>query len=101
MDPTLLSGLSTFSAPALLGLAVFLVLTGKIPSKGAYEDCKRERDAWKEAYMTEREARTAADAQVSQLMELAKTSTAVIQSLPKAVQAVEKNDAEPEPTAGG
>ena len=66
------------SAPALLGLAVFLLLVGKIVPRATLLDKMAEAERWRAAYEAEREARSEAEKQTKDLYELAKTTHSVI-----------------------
>jgi len=66
---------------ALLGLFVLLVFTGRITTRASLTDKNQEIERWRQAYEFEREAHAAADAQVGELLDVAKTSQAVIQAL--------------------
>lgn len=66
------------SAPALLGLAVFLLLMGKIVPRSTMLDKMAEAERWRAAYEAEREAREEVEKQTKELYELAKTTHAVI-----------------------
>lgn len=66
------------SAPALLGLAVFLLLVGKIVPRTTMLDKMAEAERWRAAYEAEREARGEVEKQTKELYELAKTTHSVI-----------------------
>lgn len=70
--------LTSLSAPAILGLAVILIFLGKIVPRSYYLEKKEESDRWREAYEAEREARSVADSQSRELLELAKTTHSLI-----------------------
>lgn len=74
------------TAPALLGLAVLLLLTGRIIPRSTLVDKQRECDQWREAYLSEREARATSDFQTGELLEVAKTSHAVMVAVFETVQ---------------
>lgn len=59
---------------ALLGIAILLLLFGKLVPRSVLEDKQRESDKWREAYEAEREARASSDAQTVQLLEVSKTT---------------------------
>lgn len=62
------------TAPALLGIAVLLLLLGKIVPRSTLMDKSEEAERWRKAYEAEKEARATSDAQTVELLELAKTS---------------------------
>lgn len=70
-----------FTAPTLLGLAIVLLLTGKLIPRTMFSEKKEEAERWRKAYEIEREARSASDAQTAELMEVAKTTQSIIRAL--------------------
>lgn len=66
------------SAPVLLGLAILMLLKGKLWTDAAYQEKVKESNQWREAYMNEREARQRSEGQTSELLELAKTTNSFI-----------------------
>lgn len=78
-----LSGLPLvgLTAPALLGLTVLLLLTGRIVPRSTLDDKSRESDQWRQAYLDEREARGEAARQTYELLEVSKTTHAVTVAL--------------------
>ena len=72
---------SVLSASALLGLAVLMLLTGRLVPRVNLMDKIREADRWREAYEKERETSSLANAQVSELLEVAKTTHAIISAM--------------------
>lgn len=66
------------TAPALLGIAVLLLLLGKIVPRATLTDKAEESERWRHAYEAEREARATSDAQTVELLELAKTTHNII-----------------------
>lgn len=74
MDGVPLVGLT---APGLLGLAILLLLTGRIVPRMTLEDKVKECEAWKTAYEKEREARAVSESQTAELLEVSKTTHAV------------------------
>lgn len=66
------------TAPTLLGIAVLMLLSGRLFSKAAWQDKADEAERWRKAYEAERESRVTADAQTAELLELAKTTHAFI-----------------------
>ena len=65
------------TAPALLGIAVLMLLLGHIVPRSILEDKKREASEWKAAYEAEREARAIIDRQTGELLEVSKTTHAL------------------------
>jgi hypothetical protein len=65
------------TAPALLGLAVLLLMTGRLVPRSTLLDKSKEATQWREAYESEREARASSDAQTVELLEVSKTTHAV------------------------
>lgn len=66
------------TAPTLLGIAILMLLTGRLFTKAAFEDKAQEAERWRLAYEAERTARATSDAQTAELLELAKTTHAFI-----------------------
>lgn len=64
--------------PALLGVAILMMLTGRLIPRTTYLDKVKEADLWRQAYEAERDARSTADAQTVELLELAKTTNSFI-----------------------
>lgn len=69
------------TAPSLLGLAVLLLMTGRIVARSVYQDKAAEAEKWRLAYEKEREAREASDAQTAELLEVTKTTHAFITAI--------------------
>lgn len=70
-----------FTAPTLLGIAILLLLTGRIVPRPTLKDKIEECDKWRDAYEAEREARMTSDSQTRELLELAKTTNSLIMAL--------------------
>lgn len=70
--------LADMSAPYLLGLAVLMILVGWLVPKRILTKTENESERWRLAYEAEREARILSEAQTSELLELAKTTHALI-----------------------
>lgn len=66
------------TAPALLGIAILMLLTGKLWTNNAYQEKCKESEHWRGAYEAEREARQTSDSQTAQLLEVTKTTHAFI-----------------------
>lgn len=81
----------------LVTLAVVLILRGYLVPKPTVDDIRAERDAWKAAYITEAKAGTVKDGQISELMELARTSTHALASLPGGESRVGQTTQSPTP----
>ena len=71
---------------ALLGLAVLLLLLGKIVPRRTLEDTQATAERWRQAYETEREARLVSDLQNRELMEIAKTTQSMLTSIYQATE---------------
>lgn len=76
------------TAPALLGIAVLLLLVGRIVPRTTYLDKKEEAEKWRLAYEAEREARGKSDRQTAELLEGLKTQSAVINAVFQAIQEI-------------
>lgn len=70
--------LGSLAPPALLGLVVIYFLMGKIVPRSALDDKQLETDRWRAAYEAERDSRKMAEAQTVELLELAKTTNAIL-----------------------
>ena len=66
------------TAPVLLGIAVLLIILGRLVPRPLYKDKEAEAERWRLAYEAERTARATSDAQTAELLELAKTTHNVI-----------------------
>ena len=73
--------LTTISSAGLLGIAVLLILTGRLIPRATYKDKSEEADRWRRAYEAEKTARGIADAQTNELLEVAKTTHAIIAAM--------------------
>lgn len=69
------------TAPALLGISILMILTGKLWTNNAYQQKVQEADRWKEAYEKEREARSEANQQSRELLEVARTTRHIVEAL--------------------
>lgn len=69
------------SAPAILGVVIMMILTGKLWTNAAYQEKVSEAERWRLAYEAEREARTLSDRQTTNLLEEAKTNRNVLAAL--------------------
>lgn len=66
------------TAPTLVGIVVIMILTGRLWTNAAYQMKCQESERWRLAYEKERDARIISEAQTGELLELAKTTHAVI-----------------------
>lgn len=71
------------TAPAILGIAVLLMLTGRIVPRSTLRDKEIEIERWQLAYETEREARIVSDNQTSKLLLAVETNRDVLYALLK------------------
>lgn len=69
------------SLSVIVLLAVFMILTGAILPRWVYKQKDIESERWRQAYETEREARTTSDAQTSRLLEGQKSMTKLISAI--------------------
>ncbi|GED89317.1 hypothetical protein [Streptomyces sp. 6-11-2] len=77
------AGWATVGTTGLLGLAVLLVLTGKLVPRRLYLDMRQERDTWRQAHTESEKARQVAQQQVGELLELSRTAGHILTSLPR------------------
>jgi len=68
----------SLSAPAILGILVLMLFTGKLWTNAAYQEKKADAERWRLAYEAERDARRISEAQTAELLELAKTTHSFI-----------------------
>lgn len=67
-----------FAAGTLVGIAVLLIFTGRLVPRHFWKDKSAEADRWRLAYEIEREARITSDEHNNELLELAKTTHAIV-----------------------
>jgi len=65
------------TAPTLLGIAILMILLGKLHTNPAYMEKAQEAKDWKAAYEKERDARELSDQQTVELLEVSKTNHSV------------------------
>lgn len=70
--------MSDLTASALVGIAVLLIFTGRLVPKNVWQEKSSEADRWRSAYEIEREARAASEEHNTELLELAKTTHAIV-----------------------
>ena len=70
--------LTGLTAPALLSIVFLLFITGRIWTDKAYQEKAAEAERWRLAYEAEREARSTSDSQTRELLEVARTTQALI-----------------------
>lgn len=72
----MLEGISVVSLtpPVLLGIAILMLLTGRLIPRNTYQDKAQEAEQWRLAYEAERAARTISDSQTRELLEIARMS---------------------------
>lgn len=69
------------TAATLLGICIILILLGRLVPRPTYNEKKEEAERWRLAYETERNARQVSDLQTVELLELAKTTHALISAI--------------------
>lgn len=69
------------TAPTLLGVAVLMLLSGKIIPRSTLKDKSDECERWRLAYEAEREARSTSDSQTAELLEVARTTHDIIAAM--------------------
>ena len=67
-----------FTPPALLGVAILMLFSGKLWTNRAYQEKADEAKRWREAYEKERKARVTSDTQTAELLEVTKTTHNII-----------------------
>ncbi|MGW8179616.1 MAG: hypothetical protein ACWGQW_12785 [bacterium] len=73
--------LMDFAPATLLGFAVLLLLMGWIVPRRTLNDKASECERWRRAYEAERKRADTADAQTSELLEVARTTHSLIEAL--------------------
>lgn len=76
---------------ALLLLAVLMVFLGWLIPKRIYLEKVKEAEQWHQAYELERTARVSQDAQVRELLEIARTSESFISAVVKTSAAISQS----------
>ena len=83
--------LDGLSAPAMLGVLIMMLFTGKLWTNSAYQEKKEEADRWRLAYEAEREARQTSDSQTVELLEVTKTTQGFIEAVLKNSELIRKS----------
>lgn len=65
----------------LLLVTVLMILTGRLVPRATHQQTLKERDQWRAAYEVSELARSTQEAQIRDLLEVAKTSTTVLTAL--------------------
>lgn len=73
------------TAPAILGIAFLMILTGRLVPRSVLRDKDEETERWRLAYEAEREARIVSDNQTTKLLVAVETNRDVLLSLFKAL----------------
>jgi hypothetical protein len=68
-------------ANTLVAVFVILLFTGRIYPRSTIDEKNREAERWRKAYELEREARSRAVEQTADLLEMAKTTNAIVTAL--------------------
>ena len=84
--------LADLTAPTLLGIAVLLLLIGRIVPRSSLMDKRDEADRWRQAYEAEREARATSDSQTAELLEVSRTTHDLIVALLKSSEKIRSGD---------
>lgn len=71
----------TWTPAALLGLAVLLLLFGRLVPRRTYDDIKEDRDRWQRAHKESEAARAELVANLNALLESSRTTESLIRSL--------------------
>jgi hypothetical protein len=69
------------SLATLLGVAILLIMLGRLVPRPTYNEKKEEAERWRLAYERERDAREVSDRQTVELLELAKTTHDLISAI--------------------
>ena len=65
----------------LLGIVVLFVILGRLVPRATLVDKAAEAERWRLAYEAERQARTLADAQTTELLEVAKATHGILDAI--------------------
>lgn len=68
---------------ALAGIAVLLILTGRLVPRATYRDAQEERDKWRQAHAVSEHARELQSAQLGELLENSRTTVAFVRAIPR------------------
>jgi hypothetical protein len=79
------------TAPVLLAIAVLMVLNGLLVPRRVYKDKVEESNRWQLAFETSEKARAESDKQTGELLEVAKTSHALIVAVFQNSEALRQN----------
>lgn len=83
-----------FGTPSLIALGVVLILTGRLVPRRTLLDVQRDRDRWREAYLTTEQSRRLEAVHTGELLEAAHTTAHVLRALP----VVTRTEADPDAT---
>ena len=84
--------IANLTPPVLLGIAILMLLTGRLIPRVHYKDKMEEAEKWRLAYEAEREARAESDAQTRELLELARTTEAYLGAIYQRSTKIESGD---------
>lgn len=73
--------LDSLTPAALLGLAILLLLLGRLVPRRTYEDLKNDRDRWQVAHQESEAARQEMAMQMRELLETGRTTEALLRSI--------------------
>src|SRR6185503_3040876 len=65
----------------LLGITVLMIFVGRLWTNSAYQEKCKEAERWRKAYETEKEARATSDAQTRELLEVGKSTYALLDAV--------------------
>ena len=82
----------SFTPSVLLGIAILMLLTGRLIPKSTFLDKTKEAEQWHQAYEAERAARTISDAQTRELLEIAKTSELFLRAVVERSEDIKSGD---------
>lgn len=82
--------LVSLTPSVLLGFAVLLLLTGRLIPRFFFTQKAEEAERWRQAYEAERTARGISEAQTDELLEVAKTTHAVLVAMAQASESIQQ-----------
>jgi hypothetical protein len=73
--------LGNLSAATLLGIAVLLLMLGRLVPRSTYQDKKDEAEKWRAAYEKERDARLDLQGQNKELLEIGRATYSIVDAM--------------------
>lgn len=74
--------LAGITAPILLLIGIWLILTGRLVPRRTYDDLLADRNEWREAHKISESQRETLNQQINSLLEVGKTVESIMHALP-------------------